>query len=474
MDSAITRKEFCKHLASSLAAVAYPAIDSARAFDSDQIKNERHIAPENPHTKPEPLPNNGLVVNVKDFGAKGDGIADDSDSIQRAMRSDALIFFPAGHYRVSKTIHIQSLRNVHICATGAILSNSTLTNHLFQIERCEFVTITGGKFAREGMPTSAWPTDRHGLLLISCKDVVVQEILIDGSPGMGICIMDSDNVKILNNSIKNTTRDGVYSHYSVSVLYCGNYLENITDDALSIHDYGFNANKQHVTVLGYPQAGSSIITDNKIKNCIRGIASIGVQSLIIRGNVIDHVVTCGIDVYNTAEKFQGPDARAQDVIISNNLVSFACLSNLKILDKVHSNGNQGGHGKAAITVGSFSPDFQYATENKRLANISVTGNMVNYSGADAYFLNNIDGLIFSDNSARNCNNSPLPPYTGYIVECWCCTDLCGFNNNVTDSNSPQNAIAGYRVRDTTGSIGGWSGLKFVVHSESKSAPKILY
>jgi hypothetical protein len=241
-----------------------------------------------------------------------------------------------------------------------------------------------------------------------------------------------------------------------------------------MHDYGINANKQHMIEVGYPRAGSSIIANNRIKNCMRGIASIGLQSLIITDNVVEHVVTCGIEVYNTSEKFEGPDTQVQDVIISNNLISFACLNNLKILGKLHSNGNQGGGGKAAITVGSFGADYQYEAGNKRLANISVTGNMVNYSAADGYFFNNIDGLVFSNNSARNCNTLPLPPYTGYIVECWSCTGLCGFNNNVIDSNSPPNALAGYRVRDATGSIGGWSGLRYVVHPKSRSAPKMLY
>ena len=241
-----------------------------------------------------------------------------------------------------------------------------------------------------------------------------------------------------------------------------------------MHDYGFNAAKKTIIALGYPQAGNSIIANNRIKNAMRGIASIGLQSLTITDNVIEHVVNCGIEVYNTVESFEGPDTHVRDVIITGNLISYACLKDFAIMGKLQSDGNQGGGGKAALTVGSFGADYQYETENKRLSNISITGNMVNYSAADAYFLNNIDGLTFSNNSARNCNTSPLPPHTGYIVECWSCTSLYGFNNNVTDSNSPSNTIAGYRVRDTTGSIGGWLGSAYVVYPGSTATPKILY
>jgi hypothetical protein len=297
---------------------------------------------------------------------------------------------------------------------------------------------------------------------------------IDGSPGMGIAIANGINVKIVDNIIKNTTRDGVYSHYSVNVLYSGNYLENIGDDALSMHDYGFNVAKRNIQAAGYPQAGNSVIANNIVKSAMRGISSIGLQSLIIKGNIIEHVINSGIQVCYTSESFEGPDTQVQDVVISDNLVSYACLKSHKILGKLQGDNNQGGGGKAAITVGTFGADFQYKIDGKRLSNISVTGNMVTYSAADGYFLNNIDGLVFSNNTARNCNTVPFPPYTGYIVECWFCTDLCGFNNNVIDSNSPPNAIAGYRVRNTSGAVGGWLGSKYVVYPGSTTTPKILY
>ena len=477
MSSAINRKDFCKQLGlSSLAVMAPSTPKPPGAYGSDPMipLSASASATGQSAVPTTPTPDRRLMVSVKDYGAKGNGKDDDTEYIQRAMQSDALIFFPSGNYLVSKPILLQSLKNIHIWATGATLTNTTLTQHCFQIDQCEFVTITGGRYTRSGVPDSSWPTDRHCFYFINCIDVSVQNTFIDGSPGMGICIANGMNVKVVDNVIKNTLRDGIYSHYSVNVLYSGNYLDNIKDDALSMHDYGFNGAKNNIRDRGYQQAGNSIIVNNRIKNAMRGIASIGLQSLIITGNVIEHVVTCGIEVFNTAESFEGPDTQVQDVVISDNLVSYACLKSHKVLGKFHSNTNQGGAGKAAITVGSFGADYQYQAKNKRLSNISVTGNMVNHSDADAYFLNNIDGLVFSNNTARNCNAVPFPPYTGYIVECWSCTDLCGFNNNVVDSNSPPNAIAGYRVRNTTGSIGGWVGAKYTVYPDSTTKPKVLY
>jgi hypothetical protein len=47
------------------------------------------------------------LINVKDFGAKGDGVTDDTDAIQKAIQSKARsrqLLFPAGVYRVSRPL----------------------------------------------------------------------------------------------------------------------------------------------------------------------------------------------------------------------------------------------------------------------------------------------------------------------------------------------------------------------------------
>ena len=46
------------------------------------------------------------VVNVKDFGAKGDGVTDNTAAIQAAFDSSSSIFFPDGSYLVSSTLEV--------------------------------------------------------------------------------------------------------------------------------------------------------------------------------------------------------------------------------------------------------------------------------------------------------------------------------------------------------------------------------
>jgi hypothetical protein len=455
----LSRKDFLKSLAiGSAAAVALPAcnaVSSATGMSIGGPSTAAQVGMVTSLVSTSPK----LFVNVQDHGAKGDGLTDDTAAIQSAIQSNAVIFFPAATYLISNVIQLNSLNNVHISAVGATFLSSNLTTFMIQPNLCQWVTITGGQFLRTAPITATSPSDQAAIRIISCTDVIVQNILIDGSPGMGIGMENCINVKILNNTIRNTTRDGVYSHYGVNLLYSGNYLENIKDDALSMHDYGYPADKANIIALGYPQAGNSVITNNKIRYAMRGIASIGLKGLTVSDNSIDHITGCGISIFNTGESYVNQDpvsgCGAQDVIITNNQISFTEQASTTILGGVFTDGNQNGDGKAAVSVGSYDAGFQYGLNLRRLTNVTVTGNQVVSGGVNGYFLNNIDGLVFSNNSARNCNLVPLAPYTGYIVEIWNSKNLSAFNNSVIDSNATPNTIGGCRTWNTTGITGGW-------------------
>lgn len=83
---------------------------------------------------------NRIVVNVKDFGAKGDGISDDSDAIQNALNTlldkeliyqtppyhpvRAIIVLPEGAYKITKTLRIFG----NTCIEGGGVINYELSN----------------------------------------------------------------------------------------------------------------------------------------------------------------------------------------------------------------------------------------------------------------------------------------------------------------------------------------------------------
>jgi parallel beta-helix repeat protein len=64
------------------------------------------------------------IISVKDFGATGDGVTDDTraikDAYEYSMKKEKILFFPNGVYLVSNTLHIRSGANL-IGAKWAIL-----------------------------------------------------------------------------------------------------------------------------------------------------------------------------------------------------------------------------------------------------------------------------------------------------------------------------------------------------------------
>jgi sugar lactone lactonase YvrE len=54
-----------------------------------------------------PLPPMDTWVNVRTLGARGDGVADDTDALRKAIAEHRTIYFPSGQYRVTDTITLK-------------------------------------------------------------------------------------------------------------------------------------------------------------------------------------------------------------------------------------------------------------------------------------------------------------------------------------------------------------------------------
>lgn len=90
------------------------------------------------------------IKNVKDFGAKGDGVTDDWSAIMAAVNWTAgvqrgTIFFPPGTYKVSAPIDFSgtTVDNINICFLG-VLGASTVTGNFADFVFKREVNDTGG------------------------------------------------------------------------------------------------------------------------------------------------------------------------------------------------------------------------------------------------------------------------------------------------------------------------------------------
>jgi len=74
------------------------------------------------------LPSHEGWANLRDLGAKGDGVTDDTQAIRQAIAANRILYVPSGHYRVSDTIILRPdtvLIGLHPSTTQIFLSDST-------------------------------------------------------------------------------------------------------------------------------------------------------------------------------------------------------------------------------------------------------------------------------------------------------------------------------------------------------------
>jgi hypothetical protein len=75
-----------------------------------------------------PLPAGDTWANIRELGAKGDGVTDDTAAIRAAIEKHKAIYFPSGHYVVSDTIALKPdtvLIGLHPSTTRFVLPDKT-------------------------------------------------------------------------------------------------------------------------------------------------------------------------------------------------------------------------------------------------------------------------------------------------------------------------------------------------------------
>ena len=101
---------------------------------------------------------NGQAASVKDFGAKGDGVSDDTSALQAALTylqtSGGSLFFPVGVYRTSATLTLTS-------ANGFTIYGNNAT-----IKKLDSAPIAGGY---------------GGIQFVSCSNGAIYNLNLDGN-----------------------------------------------------------------------------------------------------------------------------------------------------------------------------------------------------------------------------------------------------------------------------------------------------
>lgn len=137
-------------------------------------------------------------INVRDFGAKGDGVSNDTQAIQNAINSIAsgVVFIPDGVYMIDALTHIRLHSNIRLvmseAATLKAIPNASENYAVIWACNISNIEITGGnivgdRFAHQGS-SGQWGM---GIDAEGCNNILISDITITDCWGDGIYIGSS-------------------------------------------------------------------------------------------------------------------------------------------------------------------------------------------------------------------------------------------------------------------------------------------
>jgi hypothetical protein len=375
-----------------------------------------------------PPPSSGYV-NVKQYGAVGDGVTDDSNAILSAISAAKArstgVFFPAGNYVTS--VYLTSSVPLLGIGGGSILSTAAgqlvlqgngvgLTNMV--IVGQQGVTIANSNNFNVSQVTIQ--NCRNGITVQSSNNGVISSVAIINASNVGLTIQDSNYVQLLNSNVSASgpyalqTIDQSQSNPLSGCTVAYNQIQgNVAMDVVSSCVFDYNTLTNGSLVFGsqtnsqgyVPMSGLEIIG-----NSLNG-AGIYNQSFGIRI----------ANYYDPNGEYPAPYyiSTADTIQIANNHVSNANvgiaaggINNCSITSNTVSNtGN-------AMSIGGY-------------CNCIISGNNITGTSCTAVLLGPNNGTIqFSNNQISNSCTT-----TGGISVILCSTQYYAPTGNVAIYNN---------------------------------------
>lgn len=166
------------------------------------------------------------TVSVKDFGAVGDGVADDTAAIQLALNSGAsVINFPQGTYIIDGGLTLTAPDTNLICTGATIkLKNNASSKGMLLITGAN-CTVDGGTWDgnKNNGNKGVWGSAQFASFNIAMYGdrCTVKNIDSVNTWGMGVKGF-ANYLSVLNNRIRNTENYGIFFDGSASVSHTGN------------------------------------------------------------------------------------------------------------------------------------------------------------------------------------------------------------------------------------------------------------
>lgn len=274
------------------------------------------------------------VFIVQNFGAKGDGAADDLTALRNAAdtasHAGGIVFFPPGTYRHSGMVDFGSNTLVQGAGDSSIVTGSNHNNSALRFVNSRNSGIQ--QIRTVSHATTRLTTDTSAaILFFGASSCFARNVAVEGSASVGIMVEGSAQMVIDSNRVRNTEADGIHvvgGSHDVQVI--NNRAYNTGDDSFSAVAYADASQTRNVTF----DSNVSMLSR------ARGVACIGPANCTITNNKIYNPVGHGIAIsYESSYNTYHPSGAvvkhnlvrgASSVVMNPLLVAFA--TNVQVAD----------------------------------------------------------------------------------------------------------------------------------------------
>jgi parallel beta-helix repeat protein len=138
------------------------------------------------------------TVNVKDFGAVGDGVADDTAAINAALATGQTVFVPptSAFYLISATLSLQSSQGIIGAGRKSLIRSNTLNVNVIAASGVTGAFVDNVAVRPSGLGASY--TEDNGIYINNSTDCWVTNCYISNHRSSGVIVHNSSRCRVLN------------------------------------------------------------------------------------------------------------------------------------------------------------------------------------------------------------------------------------------------------------------------------------
>lgn len=329
------------------------------------------------------LKTNINFVTPEMFGAKGDGVTDDTQAINDAYNSSKCILCNGTYF-----VHPLTFNNVFLCGSGTFICNE---NSCITISGTNVIAGLTFKTTKQ-VNTDFEYHQNSGINCENCTDTIITDCRCINNISSGISVQSCDNTLIVNTTIKDSQNySGIVLRQSTNTLISNTTVRGSTLDGIivSASDYtriynsvflnnGANTRTPRPTSSIFVDKSNFIfISDNTIDgNTFSCIEMLGSSNNTVSNNTLNNGVIAILNSTNSGNSVNN--------IFSNNIIysNFSLGSNVALVN----NGNFGGD--YTNSDNAFTNNIFFNTEHQSYYIATSSNIILNLIGNSTYSLYN--------------------------------------------------------------------------------------